>query len=241
MLQGQLTNRVEIQPVGLGINAVVKGLEPFATEIDRRSMGEMAAMGKVHAQDRVAGLEQGQKYRKVGLGSTVGLDVGPSRTKQLTGTVDGQGLNTIDVLTAPVIALARQTFGIFIGEHRALGFHDGPGGEILAGDQLKMTLLPIQLSGDQVGNGRIAAGQGIVDRGSDHGNEVRSADGQCDQGAESGSRRADPLPDAYQDRRRLTREGEWNQHGAEQKKIAPEGDHQEQRAWRDSNSRPSDP
>ncbi len=46
-------------------------------------MGEVSAMGKIHPHDLVAGLKQGKKYSEIGLGTAMGLHIGPSSTKKL--------------------------------------------------------------------------------------------------------------------------------------------------------------
>ena len=60
----------------------------------------MAALGQVHAQHRVAGLEQGEVHRQVGLGAGVGLDVGVLRPKELAGAVPGDVLHNVHALAA---------------------------------------------------------------------------------------------------------------------------------------------
>ena len=163
VLQGQLADRVEIELVGRLIDAVVHGLEPLAAHVHRRAVGEVAAVAQIHAQDRVSGLEQGQEDGEVGLGAAVGLHVGPGGTKQLLGPANRQLLDGVDVLTAAVVALGRQPLGIFVGEHRALGLHHGPGGEVFGGDQLQVGLLTIQLLADQCRDGGVPGGERLVE------------------------------------------------------------------------------
>ena len=119
-------------------------------------MGEVAAVAEVHAQDRVAGLEQGQEHGEVGLGAAVGLHVGPGGAKQLLGPLDRQLLNGIYMLTAAVVALGWQAFGIFVCEHRALGLHHGSGGEVLRCNQLQVSFLALQLLFNQPGDGGVS-------------------------------------------------------------------------------------
>jgi len=60
------------------------------------------------------------------------------------------------MLAATVVALAGVAFGVFVGELRALGPHDGGRGVVLAGDQLNVMLLPGVFSldgGKQLGIG----------------------------------------------------------------------------------------
>ena len=179
VLQGQLADGVEVELLGVGVHAVVHGLEPLAAHVHRRAMGEVAAVAEVHAQDRVARLQQRQEHREIGLGAAVGLHVGPGGTKQLLGPLNRQFLDGVHVLAAAVVALGRQTLGVLVGEHRALGLHHGPGGEVLGGDQLQVRFLAIQLLVDQGRNGGITAGQRGVDRctaGSRHETRARWVD-----------------------------------------------------------------
>ena len=162
VLQGQLANGVEIELLGVWIDAVMDGLEPLARHIDRGTMGEVTPMGEIHAKDRVAGIQQGQEDREIGLGAAVGLHIRPGRAKQLLGPLNRQGLNRIHVLTTAVVALAGQTFGVLVGEDRALGFHHRPRREVLASNQLQVALLPLQLLLDQATNGGISRCQGLV-------------------------------------------------------------------------------
>ena len=156
MLKSQLADRVEVELLAVGVYAVVDGLEPLATHVHRRAMGEVAAVAEVHAQDRVAGLQQRQKDGEVGLGAAVGLHVGPGGTKQLFGPLNRQLLNRIHVLTAAVVTLGWQALGVFVGEHRALRLHHGAGGEILRSDQLQVGFLALQLLFNQPGDGGIS-------------------------------------------------------------------------------------
>ena len=156
VLQGQLADRVEVELLGVGVDAVVDGLEPLAAHVHRRTVGEVAAVAEVHAQDRVAGLQQRQEDGEVGLGAAVGLHIGPGGTKQLLGPLDRQLLDRIHMLTAAVVALGWQAFGIFVCEHRALRLHHGSGGKVLRGDQLKMGFLAPQLLFNQPSDGGIS-------------------------------------------------------------------------------------
>ncbi len=115
-------------------------------------MGEVAAVGEIHAQDRVARFQQGQKHSEVGLSAAVGLHVGPGGTKELLGALNRQLLDGIDVLTAAVIAAVRQAFGVLVGENGALGGHHRWRGEVFTGNQLQVALLPFQFFVDQSGN-----------------------------------------------------------------------------------------
>ena len=51
----------------------------------------------------------------------------------------------IDILTTAVIPAAGIALGIFVRQHRALRFQNGPGHDVLRGDQLDLVLLPAKL------------------------------------------------------------------------------------------------
>ena len=94
------------------------------------TVGEMAAVGEVHAEDGVAGLERGHIDGHVGLRAGVRLDVGVIGAEKFFGAIDGEMFGDVHEFAAAVIALAGIAFGVFVGEHRAHGFHDGFGDEI---------------------------------------------------------------------------------------------------------------
>ncbi|MNW00662.1 hypothetical protein D3C71_1961870 [compost metagenome] len=76
-------------------------------------------------------MQQGQINRRVGLAAGVRLDVGIVGAEQLLGALDGQGFDLVDVLATAVVTLARITFGVFVGQAAALGFHDALAGVVL--------------------------------------------------------------------------------------------------------------
>ena len=59
-------------------DAVLNRAEPFAGQIGRGAVGQVPTGGEAHAQHRVAGLQECQKNRLVGLRAGVRLDVGES-------------------------------------------------------------------------------------------------------------------------------------------------------------------
>ena len=75
-------------------------------------MGEMAALGQLHAQDRVARLEQGEVDGHVGRAARIGLDIGVRGLEELLGAVDRQLLDIVDERDALVVAGTRITFGV---------------------------------------------------------------------------------------------------------------------------------
>jgi hypothetical protein len=154
-----VADQIKIEAFRFGADAILGDIEPFARDVDRGTVGQVTAVGEVHAEDRVAGGEQGQEYREVGLGSRVGLDVGMGRAEKFLDPIDGDLLDLIDEFTAAVVALVGQALSIFVGENRALGCHHRRGGEVFAGDQFEVVLLAIQLLADEGRNSGVALGQ----------------------------------------------------------------------------------
>ena len=87
--------------------------------------------------------------------------------EQLLHPLDGEQLGDVDVLAAAVIALARITLGVLVGELRPLRGQHGGAGVILRGDELDVVFLASILGGDrrpQNGVG-LGEGQGAVEHG----------------------------------------------------------------------------
>ena len=106
----------------------------------------MAAVAQVHAQDGVAGLEQGQVHRHIGLGAGVGLHIGMLRAKEFDGPLNGQVLDLVHILAAAIVSGAGIALGVFIGQMAAHGLHHRGGHKVLGSDQLNMVLLTGQLT-----------------------------------------------------------------------------------------------
>lgn len=73
----------------------------------------------------------------------MGLNVGVIGPEQFLGAVDGQLFNHVDVFAAAVVTLARITFGVFVGEYRALSFHHRWAGVVFRSDQLNVFFLAL--------------------------------------------------------------------------------------------------
>jgi hypothetical protein len=67
----------------------------------------------------------------------VRLDVGVLGAEEGLDAVDGQLLGDVDLLAAAVVAAARVTLGVLVGEDGPLCFHDGAGGEVLGGNHFQ--------------------------------------------------------------------------------------------------------
>ena len=84
------------------------------------------------------------------------LHVGEGAAEQLGHALDRQLLDHVDELAAAVVALARQPFGILVGQHRALRLEHRAADDVLRRDQLDLVALAAQFAADGVGNFRIA-------------------------------------------------------------------------------------
>jgi hypothetical protein len=102
---------------------------------------EVATFGQTHAHDRVARFGKSHQHRLIGLRPGIGLNVGGFGAKQFLQAVDGQLLGDVDVLAATVIALARITFGVLVGQLRTLRGHHRVAHIVLGSDQLDMLFL----------------------------------------------------------------------------------------------------
>ena len=150
---------VVIDALVLLADAVVGDLEEAAGEVRLVAMGEVAAMGEIHGEDAVAGLEDGEVDGHVGLAAGVGLDVGVLGAEELAGAIEGELLDDIDILAAAVPALAGVALGVFVGEAGALGLHDGAAGEVFGSDELDVFELAKGLAADGIGDLGIDLGE----------------------------------------------------------------------------------
>ena len=136
--QGQFFQRVIVDGFRFLGYAVVNYVVQLAGEVRAVAVGEVAAVGKVHRKNGVAGLQYGEVNGHVGLGAGVGLHVGMVPAEDFQHAVNGKLFHLVHYLAAAVPALAGIAFRIFVGQQGALGFPDGGGGEVFRGDQLNV-------------------------------------------------------------------------------------------------------
>ena len=127
----------------------------LAGEVRLVAVGQVTAVRQVHRENPVARLEHREIDGGVRLRAGVGLDVRVLRTEELSGAIDGELLDDIDILTAAIPASARVALGVFVGQHRALGFHYSRRGEVLRGDQFDVVPLAALFGHDGVVDRRI--------------------------------------------------------------------------------------
>ena len=148
-------------------DAVLHGAEELAGEIDLGAVREMAAVIEAHAEDGVARIDQREVGRGIRLRARVRLNVGVVGAEELLGAVDGELLGDVDEFATAVVALARITFGVLVGEHRALRLEHARADVVLRGDQLDVIFLALAL----VLEGGLELGVETTDghRGTEHG------------------------------------------------------------------------
>ena len=117
----------------------------LARKVDGRTVGEMAAVGEVHAQDRVADVAEREIDRLIGLCARVGLHIGMLGAKQLAGTAAGDLLDNIDTLAAAVVALAGVALSILVGQNRPHRREDRGGDDVFARNQFDIAALAFKL------------------------------------------------------------------------------------------------
>ena len=127
-----------------------------AAEVERHPVGQVAAVGEVHAHDPVARLEDAEVGGHVGLGARVRLDVDVLGAREEgEGALLGEPLGDVDVLAAAVVALAGQALGVLVGQPRALGLHHRRGDVVLAGDELDLVVLAAALAEHRLPQDRV--------------------------------------------------------------------------------------
>ena len=90
-------------------------------KIHRGAVAQMAAMGQVHAQNGITGLEEGKGDGHIGLGAGMGLHIGVGRPEELLDPVQGQVFGGIHIFAAAVKAAAWISLSVFMGQNGTLG------------------------------------------------------------------------------------------------------------------------
>ena len=141
VLLGQGLQRVIVDALRFRVYAIGHNLVLLAGKVYRAAVGQMPAMGKVHAQNGIANVQGGEIGGHVGLGAAMRLHIDKARAKQLFGPVAGQVFGHVHPFATAIIAFARVAFRIFIGHYRALGFHYRTAGKVFRSNQLQLVLL----------------------------------------------------------------------------------------------------
>ena len=143
-----LRDAIELIVVDL-LGLIVKGvgdlMEILTGDVDRAAVGQMAAVGEVHAHVGVAGLEHRLEGREVRARAGVGLDVRVLGAEELAGALTGDLLGLVNAVAAAVVTLAGIALGVLVGQAGAHRQHNGGGDDVLRGDQLDVALLAVIL------------------------------------------------------------------------------------------------
>ena len=109
-------------------------------------------MGKVQSHKGVTGVENGKQYGGIGLGSRVGLYVGPLGTKQFFHSLAGKVFHLVYYLATAIVALAWESLSVFVGKTTAHCLHHLVADEILGGDEFHSLQLALVLALNKVEN-----------------------------------------------------------------------------------------
>ena len=152
VLVGEPIELVVVDPLVALAHAVGHDCVQLAGEIQRMAVGQMAAVREVHAEHRIARLEQREVDGHVRLRARVRLHVGVLGGEQRFRARDGGALGDVDELAAAVVPPPGIPFGVFVRHHRSRRLEDGAADEILGRDELEAAVLTVQLVADRAGD-----------------------------------------------------------------------------------------
>src|SRR5437588_12731381 len=101
----------------------------------------MSAGGKVEAHKGVAGLHERHETFRIGGSPGMRLHISETAPEQTARPLDRKALGNIDELTATVIALSRQTLGVFVSKDGTLRLKHGAADDVLRGDEFDVVAL----------------------------------------------------------------------------------------------------
>src|SRR3546814_181880 len=145
MFDRQRLKRVVIDKMGIAVDAILHGVEPFARKRRLRAVRQMATGIERHAEEGFARFQQRQHHRPVRLRARMRLNVGEWTVEKLPCAIDGQCLDLIRWPAALIITATRIAFGIFVGEDRALRLQHRLADDVFARDQFALLLLALPL------------------------------------------------------------------------------------------------
>ena len=115
-------------------------------------MREMATMSQIHRQHRITRRDECGIRRDVGLGSRVRLHIGMIGTEQFAGTRAGMFFRFVDHFAAAVVASTGIALCVLVGEYRSLSGQHRIADDVLACDEIDLTLLTGFFSDDDCGD-----------------------------------------------------------------------------------------
>ncbi len=150
MAESKLPDLVVIRQSCFRIYAVGNYVIQLTGKVGRAAVGKMAAMVQIHAENSVAGLAQGQIYRKVGLGAAVGLDVGKFSAEQPFCPLYSNAFYNVYVLAAAIVASSGITFSIFVCQYAARSRKHSPANNVFRSNEFDIIPLAPKLFLDGV-------------------------------------------------------------------------------------------
>ena len=123
------------------INAIGDNVEIFTGNVNRAAVAQVTAVIQVHAHNRISRIQNGKENSQVCLCTGMWLYIGIIAAKQFLGTLNGDGFYDINLFTSAVIALARISFCILVGQDTAHCVHDRLADNVFAGNQFNGTSL----------------------------------------------------------------------------------------------------
>ena len=160
-VEGDLAHLVHVDAEVFFADAVEGVLVELAGEVQAHAVGQVTAVREVEAEQRLPRFHQRLQHRGVGLRAGMRLDVGEVGAEQFLGAVARDVLHHVDVFAPAVVATARITFGVFVGEHTALRLQDRAWHEVLRRDHLQRVALTAQFAVHRGRDVRVEVGQGL--------------------------------------------------------------------------------
>ena len=120
---------------------------------------QVPAVRQIHAEDHVAWLNHRRVRRLIGLRTRVRLNVDIFGAEELLGPLARQGLHRIREFASAVVAFARISLGVLVGEYGPGRLQDGFRGEIFARDQFQTAMLPFHFVLDRFIDFRVDGGK----------------------------------------------------------------------------------
>ena len=156
MRAAQLLGLLVVEHPVLAADAVRDHAEPAAREVRLEPVAQVAAGAQVHAEDRVARLEQREEDRLVRLRPGVRLEVRVAAAEQLARALDRERLDRVEVDRPRVIAASGVALHGREGEDRAQRLAGGAAHVVLRRDQLDLVALAALLPPDRLRDRGIA-------------------------------------------------------------------------------------
>ncbi|MPN15215.1 hypothetical protein SDC9_162544 [bioreactor metagenome] len=150
MLFGQIPNLIIVDTVGDRVHSVGHDIVVETGEIHRAAVGQVAAVGEIHAENGISQVAQCLIDRIVCLRAAVGLNVDMVGAEDLFGAVSRDVLHHVHALAAAVVPFSGVTFGVFIGQNGGSCGHNGLAHKIFRCDQFNVSPLPVVLRSDSL-------------------------------------------------------------------------------------------